>query len=359
MVSPQGSDYLNRNMLADESDPPAYTPQPLNAHRKRPLKRFNGVSTASQDQTGRQDNVDDRPPYPPRPEQPSTPVPAFVPPPAQQTVPHRPPNLPVRTKRLVLAVDFGTTYSGERSVVHRIYKKSKLILRPGIAFTMTDAHHANLANIEVISDWTSRMSNLEKVPSVISYSHSKQGQAQWGTDISKGAVTMVNQKLELELQDSKLDELDLTLYVLKGTDYLSFENVREAGPFPEFTFKTPEEVVTDYLKHLFKCARDAINEEQISRTNTAIDMVVTVPVVSLLQHSATCLCTLNVLQPWTYHGFNSIFKAISKAGFNTTNLPTLKDIMMVSEPEAAALFTAQDLKDRGTEFLQVKLDRIT
>lgn len=48
-----------------------------------------------------------------------------------------------------------------------------------------------------------------------------------------------------------------------------------------------------------------------------------------------------------------MFKAISKAGFNTTDLPTLKDIMMVSEPEAAALFTAQDLKDRGTDFLQV------
>lgn len=53
-----------------------------------------------------------------------------------------------------------------------------------------------------------------------------------------------------------------------------------------------------------------------------------------------------------------MFKAISKAGFNTTNLPTLKDIMMVSEPEAAALFTAQDLKDRGTEFLQVRSNKV-
>lgn len=133
------------------------------------------------------------------------------------------------------------------------------------------------------------MSNLEKVPSIISYSMPRQGEAQWGTDISEGAITMVNQKLELELQDSKLDELDLTLYVLKGTDYLSFEHVREAGPLPEFTYNTPEEVVTDYLKRLFKCARDAINEEQISRTNTAIDLVVTVPVVSSLPHVAT-LC---------------------------------------------------------------------
>lgn len=52
-----------------------------------------------------------------------------------------------------------------------------------------------------------------------------------------------------------------------------------------------------------------------------------------------------------------MFKAISKAGFSSGQLPTLKDIMVVSEPEAAALFTAQDLKDQGTDFLQVSWRR--
>ncbi|KAK4504279.1 hypothetical protein PRZ48_005195 [Zasmidium cellare] len=295
---PPGSDYLNRNMLMDDSEPPAYTPQPQKPFVRRAQRQSNGARFDSRAHAVDQDHsIENRPPTP-IPSQPAVPAPAPAVQPAHAPAHENPPNPPasssVRKNRMVIAIDFGTTYS----------------------------------------DWTTRMSNLEKVPSVISYTRPRHGEAQWGTDISEGAVTMVNQKLELELQDSRLDELDLTLYVLKGADYLSFDHVREAGPDPEFTFNTPEEVVTDYLRRLFGCMRQSINEEQISRTDTAIDLVVTVPV------------------PWTYHGYNSMFKAVSKAGFNTKNLPTLKDIIMVSEPEAAALFTAQDLKDQGTDFLQ-------
>lgn len=69
--------------------------------------------------------------------------------------------------------------------------------------------------------------------------------------------------------------------MLKGTNYLAFEHIREAGGHPDFTYNTPEEVVTDYLRRLFKRTRQAINEEQIIVTNTKIDLVVTVPVVWL------------------------------------------------------------------------------
>lgn len=48
-----------------------------------------------------------------------------------------------------------------------------------------------------------------------------------------------------------------------------------------------------------------------------------------------------------------MFKAVRKAGFNEKSLPTLKDTILVYEPEAAAYFTARDLKERGTDFLQV------
>ncbi|KAF2168394.1 hypothetical protein M409DRAFT_53083 [Zasmidium cellare ATCC 36951] len=313
-VGALGSEYLNRNLLADEPEPPAYTPQSPHPRRRHSIRPHNGnFWQGVARNAGTQGHSNERP-VSPIPES-QEPAPAPAPAREQENLPERPARNPVRSNRLVIAVDFGTTYSG-------------------IAITTTDAHHANLANIEVISDWGPRMSNLEKVPSVISYSQPRNGEKQWGTDISEGAVTMVNQKLELELQDSRLDELDLTLYVLKGTNYLAFEHIRDAGAHPDFTYNTPEEVVTDYLWRLFKRTRQAINEEQIIVTNTKIDLVVTVPV------------------PWTYHGYNSMFKAISKAGFNSEQLPTLKDIMVVSEPEAAALFTAQDLKDQGTDFLQ-------
>lgn len=120
MDSPEGSDYLNRNMLADESDPPAYTPQPLNAHRKRFPNRFDGVLRPPQQDVGREDRTRDSP-LPPLPERPSEPSPAAMSPPAPQNMPLRPANLPARSKRMVLAVDFGTTYSGG-SYTHRMYR---------------------------------------------------------------------------------------------------------------------------------------------------------------------------------------------------------------------------------------------
>lgn len=61
------------------------------------------------------------------------------------------------------------------------------------------------------------MNNQQKVRSVISYAQPVQGEAQWGSDVSEKATTMVNTKLEIEPQDTRFEELDLTLHVLKGT----------------------------------------------------------------------------------------------------------------------------------------------
>lgn len=153
----------------------------------------------------------------------------------------------------------------------------------GLAFTTTDrGKEPDLSRIEVLQDWTAEMSNLDKVPSVKSYSVAEDGEPQWGSHVSKNAVTMVNQKLELELQSSKLDELDLTLYVLNGAGNLSFNHIRQVGPNPEFTTKSPEEIVQDYLTHIFQCATKVINVSNLETTNTALDLVVTVPVVSVV-----------------------------------------------------------------------------
>ena len=48
-----------------------------------------------------------------------------------------------------------------------------------------------------------------------------------------------------------------------------------------------------------------------------------------------------------------MFKSVRGAGFNKETFPTLKDTILVSEPEAASYFTARDLRDTGTEFLEV------
>jgi hypothetical protein len=51
---------------------------------------------------------------------------------------------------------------------------------------------------------------------------------------------------------------------------------------------------------------------------------------------------------------NSTYRALTNAGFNQTYFPQLRDVMFVTESEAAAIYTARYLKDReGTEFLRV------
>jgi hypothetical protein len=52
---------------------------------------------------------------------------------------------------------------------------------------------------------------------------------------------------------------------------------------------------------------------------------------------------------------NSTIRAIRAAGFNETNFPNLQELIMVTEPEAAAVYTARALrKTLGSEFLKVR-----
>ena len=123
------------------------------------------------------------------------------------------------------------------------------------------------------------MSNQQKVRTMISYAKAENGVAQWGTDVSDNAPTMVNTKLELEPQDSRFDELDLTLHVLKGTGNLAFEHMRKAGVNPAYPWKAPRLIVADYLTKIFECARKTVGIDQLAYTRTPVDIVVTVPVV--------------------------------------------------------------------------------
>lgn len=198
------------------------------------------------------------------------------------------------------------------------------------------------------------MSNQQKVRSVISYAQSVDGEAQWGSDISPDAITMINTKLELEPQDTRFEELDLTLQVLRGMGNLSFEHIRGAGSQPEYTCRMPDEIVRDYLTKIAQCACREIN--QVIRTNTAVDIVATVPVVRQQWFSGcSTMNTDATSQGWSYQAFNALFKALRGAGFNKQNFPALRDTILVSEPEAASYFTARDLRDRESDFLKSTL----
>ena len=62
---------------------------------------------------------------------------------------------------------------------------------------------------------------------------------------------------------------------------------------------------------------------------------------------------LTVVQNWSYRAYGSIFKAIREAGFNKSVFPTLQDMILVTEPEAASCFTARDNLEQRSDFLKV------
>ena len=65
-------------------------------------------------------------------------------------------------------------------------------------------------------------------------------------------------------------------------------------------------------------------------------------------------------QVWSNKAKNSTFRAVSSAGFNKARIPNLQDTMMLSEPVAAASYTARCLKEElGKDFLRVSDDYTT
>src|SRR5271168_2882894 len=133
------------------------------------------------------------------------------------------------------------------------------MIAKGVAFATPKLDKASLDEISIVEDWGPKMGNHHKIPSVYSYSPaSPAGEQQWGTSLSPDAVTMVNTKLELDVQENKLDELELILQVLDGTKNLGFDNVKASKGYPDYTWKNPEDIVKDYMTQVFEYLNQAV-----------------------------------------------------------------------------------------------------
>ena len=62
-------------------------------------------------------------------------------------------------------------------------------------------------------------------------------------------------------------------------------------------------------------------------------------------------------QRWSYEAKNSTFRAIRAAGFNENNFPLLRNYMLVTEPEAAAVYTAHYMRQEEAETLKAGLQK--
>lgn len=150
----------------------------------------------------------------------------------------------------------------------------------GVAYATPKSDTASLEDVEIVSDWGPGMANHPKIPSIYSYSPtSLANEQQWGASLSPDAVAMMNTKMELDVHDNKLDELELILQVLEGTSNLNFDNVKKAKGLPDYTWKDPEDIVTDYLSKIFQYLSQAVAYLGALRANLPVDIVITVPVV--------------------------------------------------------------------------------
>jgi hypothetical protein len=124
------------------------------------------------------------------------------------------------------------------------------------------------------------MGNLNKVPSVISYSMIENDEQQWGADLSRHAIAMVHTKLQLDV-DSTSNELDLVLQALEGMHNLHFQYIENTEGIPRYTVKAPEQIVEDYLERVFEYLMNSVQGLTTALIRrTPVDLVVTVPAVS-------------------------------------------------------------------------------
>lgn len=92
---------------------------------------------------------------------------------------------------------------------------------------------------------------------------------------------MVHTKLELDLHKTS-DELDFILDALDGMHNLHFQYIRASQGLQQYTWKSPEEIVEDYLAKVFDAILKHLVETAFPeelRSRMPVDIVVTIPAV--------------------------------------------------------------------------------
>lgn len=181
---------------------------------------------------------------------------------------------------------------------------------------------------------------LDSVPSVISYSRpSRAGEAQWGSDLSDKAVPMINTKLELDAQDTNSEELDLIIKALEGMGNLSYDFIESSKGFTAYNWKTAGEIVADFLgKVALRVLGDygigGMGQEYLQRI--PVDFVITMPA------------------RWSYRAQNSLFQAVNQAFKFSETFPNLRNILKLSETEAAAIYAVRDISAHRSGIFRVR-----
>ncbi|KAM3494059.1 hypothetical protein MY3957_002655 [Beauveria namnaoensis] len=187
-------------------------------------------------------------------------------------------------KRLVVAIDFGTTYSG-------------------IAYCFPDLPPDG--KLTAIRKWPGTHVQAAKVPTIVKYDKNDWGKYEWGTLLKSAEDHIVGIKLLLD-PSQKLPwhvpptDLDATMKLLPP-------------------FKTPKNVATDFMRSLkaHGMSQIATNLAQDALDLFQVEYVMSVPAV------------------WSDAAKNATLEAAKAAG--------ISPVTLIKEPEAAALYSIRQL----------------
>ncbi|KAK3997750.1 hypothetical protein QBC44DRAFT_228707 [Cladorrhinum sp. PSN332] len=219
--------------------------------------------------------------------------------------------------RIVIGLDFGTTYSG-------------------VAYCDDNAAREGTVGVRIIESWPgSKVDSSEKVPSRIAYSPPATSGANptilWGNQIKHTTKATVHACMKLRLDEkmkgspefrmllafltSRVNSLDLDL---DPSDLLDEPD----GP-PEYPGKSPVDMVSDYLTKVREAAWQEMEKTYGVQMFASMrrELVVTVPAV------------------WSERAKDLTLKAVQRAGFKCSQ------INMVTEPEAAAIYTLKHMRE--------------
>ncbi|KAJ4861040.1 hypothetical protein T069G_06028 [Trichoderma breve] len=196
---------------------------------------------------------------------------------------------------IVIGIDFGTTYSG-------------------VAWTTS----SRPGHINIITNWDAvknYCSDKEKVPSVIHYDD--KGEISWGYTVPEKASSFKFEWFKLCL----LDEGDIP------KDLRNAAQIQAAQKSLRDSNKHVEDVISDYLRELWTHSitniRRAVGGQLVDISKFKV--VVTIPAI------------------WPSYAQASMVRAIKKAGILESRIPGDTVLKFITEPEAAALATINDM----------------
>ncbi|KAL8337837.1 hypothetical protein RB601_006754 [Gaeumannomyces tritici] len=222
--------------------------------------------------------------------------------------------------RLVIGLDFGTTYTG-------------------VAYC--DKENAPTDQIAVVNEWPGigAVGNKEKAPSRIAYVPPPPGQTTggtivWGDLIKPRIKAPVHACMKLRLDDKQAGSRQLALLMrILTSDMggLDMNDIDEAlagngGAPPAYPGKDVVEIVADYLS----LVRDTAYQTMRNRYGGVFDgmrkeLVVTVPAV------------------WSERAKDQTMKAVAKAEWGVSKTS------MITEPEAAAIYTLRGMSESSNK----------